>query len=175
MVKVFSVNYQSLLKCTNCFPSSVILSHQCQKMSKEVWQVCGCLQGVLKGAGVQCKQKETPNRSMDGQNRRTLRGLHQVYLKTMAHTFLSQFVGVVVTSLWSHLCLLWWSWFISARCFFQLKNTQKSLKSSWPGRFNHWRTNTNMQTLHTVLQISYGTTLDNLFKHEDIYSTFHLW
>ena len=128
MVKVFSVNYQSLLKCTNCYPSSVILSHQCQKMSKEVWQVCDWLQGVLKGAGVQCKQKETPNRSMDGQNRRTLRGLHQAYLKTMAHTFLSQFVGVVVTSLWSHLCLLWWSWFISARCFFQLTKTRK----------NHW-------------------------------------
>lgn len=102
MIKVLSVNYQSLLKCTNCFLSRVILSHQCQKMSKEVWQVCGWLQGALKGAGVQCKQKETSNRSMDGQNRRTLRGLHQVYLKTMAHTFLSQFVGVVVTSLWSH-------------------------------------------------------------------------
>ena len=32
-----------------------------------------------------------------------------------------------------------------------------------------------MQTLRTVLQISYGTTLDNFFKHEDVYSTFHLW
>lgn len=28
----------------------------------------------------------------------------------------------------SHLCLLWWSWFINARCFFQLTKTRK----------NHW-------------------------------------
>ena len=40
MVKVFSVNYQSVIKCTNCFLSSVILSHLCQKMSGEKCEKC---------------------------------------------------------------------------------------------------------------------------------------
>ena len=82
MHEYFSVEHNSL----SLVPKNV------ERSVKRVWLT----------SGVQCKQKETPNKSMDGQNQRTLRGLHQVYLKTIAHTFLSQFVGVTVNSLWSH-------------------------------------------------------------------------